>query len=151
MFYIPNVRYKGKGKQIVVGNLKFGDEVNSNLTKQQQDFRHDTGFLKKTRVQVISDLINHYYFMFARVDKANYYLYNDDENRYDISTFFNVMYKEIDYVSSCVAFFGRIATIHNETVKRLDYAKEICNNRVVEGEFINDSLSKVRQTIAYIL
>ena len=156
-FYIPNVRYNDNRPIVAIKKDKtISDETESNLTNEQKDYRHNTGFLKKTKAQVISDLVKHYYFMFARINEKNpgkFYLYNDSKSEIDVSNFFPTMSMSANksYVSSCLAFFKGIANIHSETVARLDYAKEICNNRVVEGEFINDSLAKVRETIAYIL
>ena len=52
-----------------------------------------------------------------------------------------------DYIKEYENVYEKI----KETKCRIDYGKMICTNRVVEGEFINETLLKVRDTIKEII
>jgi hypothetical protein len=53
--------------------------------------------------------------------------------------------------SELLKIYDHIYEIIHETHCRLDYGKQICNSRVTEGEFINQSLRDVRKTIKEIM
>lgn len=59
---------------------------------------------------------------------------NNKQKFYELQNLYKTMY-EIIYETHC----------------RLDYGKQICNSRVTEGEFINESLKNVRKTIKEIM
>jgi len=64
-----------------------------------------------------------------------------DDMKKDTETEF---YKHID-------LFKKVDEVISETIERIRYGKEICNERLVEGEYINNSLDTMRQTIKTIL
>ena len=45
----------------------------------------------------------------------------------------------------------KITTFFNEIRRRFNYGKKICDNRVVEGKFINESLQQIRENIKDII
>ena len=64
-----------------------------------------------------------------------------DDMKKDTETDF---YKHID-------LFKKVDEVISETIERIHYGKEICNERLIEGEYINNSLDTMRQTIKTIL
>ena len=50
-----------------------------------------------------------------------------------------------------ITFFKKMDYIINETVERIHYGKKICDERLIEGNYINSSLDTMRNTIKYIL
>jgi len=50
-----------------------------------------------------------------------------------------------------IDLFKKVDEVISETIERIRYGKEICNERLVEGEYINNSLDTMRQTIKTIL
>jgi hypothetical protein len=50
-----------------------------------------------------------------------------------------------------IDLFKKVDDVISETVERIHYGKEICDERVIEGKYINSSLDTMRQTIKTIL
>ena len=50
-----------------------------------------------------------------------------------------------------ITFFKKVDYIINETIERIRYGKKICDERLIEGNYINSSLDTMRNTIKYIL
>jgi hypothetical protein len=48
-------------------------------------------------------------------------------------------------------YFNRIVDLYHEIQRRFTYGIQICNRRVVEGEFINESLREIRENIKDII
>jgi hypothetical protein len=62
----------------------------------------------------------------------------------DLSPIVDDMHKYIDYIN-------KSRNIITETMVRLTYGQQVCENRLIEGKYINSSLDKIRDAIKYIL
>jgi hypothetical protein len=62
----------------------------------------------------------------------------------DLSPIVDDMHKYIDYIN-------KSRNIITETMVRLKYGQQVCENRVIEGKYINSSLDQIRAAIKYIL
>jgi hypothetical protein len=57
----------------------------------------------------------------------------------------------VDDIHKYMAYIDKSRNIITETMVRLKHGQQVCENRVIEGKYINSSLDQIRAAIKYIL
>lgn len=151
-FYIPFTNDPNKFNQISLIRKKNPSGKTFNLSNEY----HHNNMIAKTGFDILKDIVNIYFFTFVRYDarKNNFLLYNENKTNLVIgSLLMQQIIKHIseDYLDNMHHLFNNLTFVYDSMINKLDYAKEICTNRSIEGEYINHSLELIRNTINTIV
>ena len=151
-FKIYKRQYENKINEILQFLINGEFKPDTTYPFYSKDPMHDTIPIKrKYRLQdIISSLIKGDAFFGKYIEMIKFAKITTDNNRkifkeMSTSSVFN------DLIDKSIEVYNKLYEIVEETKCRVSYGTQICENRVIEGNFINDSLNEIRNTIKEIM
>jgi len=151
-FKIYKRQYENKIGEIAKFLMNGEFKPDTNYAFYSKDPNHDTIPIKrKYKLQdIISSLMKGDAFFGKYIDIIKFAKITIDNNRkifkeMSTSTVLNGLFDKSVEVNT------KLYEIVEETKCRVSYGTQICENRVIEGNFINDSLNEIRNTIKEIM